>query len=215
MKRLLGLVFLFSVGLVGTKNLFGQMKKIETLNPLMATYQLLQGKMAQFCATAIQSFGAENYINSQQVLSRLKEGMEDLQAQEVAFQDADSFLGWIAQQKNTILVLYDQDNVKSAVCLEYIKYLSDQHFLSFDWYVTSSDRFDLLVNSLLSQNIDLVQPTQIVPNVLFIIDGYLWQIPDDQAAKHLKYWIDRQAELRDELTDKEKTDPVGRLKVGE
>lgn len=144
-----------------------------------------------FCDSALRSFGAYGIISSASVLHRLKNGTM-LDASAVNFRAADDFVSWVSVQRKTALILVSEHNLNSALCVEYMNHISQQPGFDADWYVIDYDSLAPILQELADGGYDIAQPTNVVPNVLFFLDGKAWQIPEEHAALGLKWWIDRQ-----------------------
>lgn len=166
-------------------------RRFDTVKPLLCALQMWHSKMELLCLSAIRAFGVEGLITTKQVLARLEGSSEQQNSLElIQFAGGDDFLSWISSQKNTILLVYDQGSLKSAICMEYVQYLSQQSDFTAHLCGVEYDHLTPILWDLQEMQNDTMRFTDIVPNAVFVIDGHLWQIPDDLAALDLKYWID-------------------------
>jgi len=156
------------------------------LKPLLRSYQ---SKLTEFCASAVQSFGAQENITGQQVLDRLQNKKETTLLLGLHFDTLETFLDWAKQQEQSVVILYDQNQVRSAVALEYAEYLASIH-LGFNWYCIDYVSFAPLLLEIQQEVSCEIESFETIPYGLFIINGQIWQIPDIEAMKNFKYWID-------------------------
>ena len=185
-------LFLSAMSVVG--HLYGltedNVRRFDLVKPLLGAHQALHSKMDLFCQSALHAFGAEAIITVQQVLHRLEGDSAQSDVPQLNFATVDDFVSWVSSQKKTALVLTDQGNIKSAICVEYMQYLSQQPGFNAEWYTIDYDHLTPILWALHEAGADVMQPTDVVPNVVFVIDGKLWQIPEECAADGLKCWID-------------------------
>lgn len=186
---------LFFSAIVAVGNIYGltqdNVRRFDLVKPIL-TNQSLQSKVDLFCQSALHAFGAEAVVTVQQVVQRLESGGSQDDVPQIHFAAVDDFVSWVLSQKKTALVLTDQGNIKSAICIEYMKYLSQQPGFDADWYAIDYDHLTPILWALHDAGADIMQPTDVVPNVVFVINGELWQIPEENAADGLKNWIDRE-----------------------
>lgn len=145
-----------------------------------------------FCISAIESFGATGIISSQHVMHWLQHN--DHHQKEIPWLthlEHHAWIAWMEQQTKALIVIVEHDSIPSAVCLAYVQHCLQQK-IKIPVYQMSYEQAEKvrLVGLELNQQHQIIEPFEVVPNLLWIHNGQLWQIPDDSAIAELKNWID-------------------------
>lgn len=147
----------------------------------------IASKILLFCGIAIKQFGV-NELSEAQVLERLS-GRSKSTIEDVEFESFSAFRQWVKGQKKTLLFLYEPENIKSTVCELYLECLAA---LGSGIAVFKVQQDDFIRSVGDDQPIDeaVLYPLIAVPDIIFIINGTVWQLSAENVLDRLKAGID-------------------------